>query len=236
MGVNSRYAMIKKNGKLEYLHRLIMNATDNQIIDHINRNTVDNRKHNLRIATRSQNQSNKAKSVFKKPPSSQYKGVCYDSKNNNWLARVYFENKVVFNGRFKSAITAARAYNYHAQKIHGEFANLNEIDSTEELNWQQHQIARNKNVRKSKYKYMSWHEESQKWKAFIQSSKYGNSKKKSFKNDYEAVLYCNQYIIDNDLHILETSKIIQVLYEDDIKLLSDSQLLCYNQQLKFISK
>lgn len=232
LGVDSRYAMIRKNGKLLYLHRLIMDATENQIVDHIDMNTLDNRKKNLRMATKSQNQANRGKPIYKKKLTSIYKGVMYDQTNRNWIARVAFNNKVMFRGRFKDEKSAVLAYNHYALKYHGEFAKLNDVDFKDEIDWRSNQIKRNKNVKESKYKYVTWTDTQRKWIGKVQSYKYGNSKSRRFVNDYEAVLYCNKYIIENNLHVLEKSKTIQLLKDDDVKLLNESQLIEYNSQLK----
>lgn len=48
-----------KNGKREFLHRLLLKAQKGQIVDHINGNTLDNRKKNLRITTSSGNNKNR---------------------------------------------------------------------------------------------------------------------------------------------------------------------------------
>lgn len=52
---NTRYVRCKINGKLTGLHRFILNSKDNDIVDHINRNGLDNRKRNLRNVTVSEN-------------------------------------------------------------------------------------------------------------------------------------------------------------------------------------
>ncbi len=53
------YARTAINGKKIYLHRFVMDAQPEQIIDHINHNTLDNQKSNLRFCTSSQNNHNR---------------------------------------------------------------------------------------------------------------------------------------------------------------------------------
>jgi len=45
----------KSKYKIHYLHRWIVDANKNEFVDHINHDTFDNRKHNLRIVTKSKN-------------------------------------------------------------------------------------------------------------------------------------------------------------------------------------
>src|SRR5689334_16735192 len=74
------------NGKLLFMHKFILGATTNQG-DHINGNKLDNRRDNLRPATRKQNLFNRCKPNRKKPQTSQYKGVylCQERKKK-WSA------------------------------------------------------------------------------------------------------------------------------------------------------
>jgi len=65
------------------MHSMLMNAKDDDIIDHINNDPLDNRMENLRFASRSQNAHNKTKSQGK---SSKYIGV--SKKKNKWEARI----------------------------------------------------------------------------------------------------------------------------------------------------
>ena len=116
------YAYRKHNNKKELMHRVILKITDSQIaIDHINRNKLDNRKENLRIASKSQNGANTEKT--KKPTSSIFKGV--SKKNNIFQATIRFNNKNYFIGYFHNEMEAAQNYDYYALKYFGEFACLN---------------------------------------------------------------------------------------------------------------
>lgn len=105
-----------------YLHRLVMQAKKGTIIDHKNHNGLDNRKVNLRLATPSQNLSNK-RHLLK--TSSIYKGVCFDKTHRRWVARIKVNNKTKKIGTFTSEVEAALAYNSHVKQLHGEFGILN---------------------------------------------------------------------------------------------------------------
>jgi hypothetical protein len=60
-GKSYRYAARRLNGKTVYLHRVIMNAQPGDVVDHINKNTLDNRRRNLRIGGERENQLNSVK-------------------------------------------------------------------------------------------------------------------------------------------------------------------------------
>ncbi len=105
------------------LNREIMDAPDGLLVDHRNRNTLDNRRENLRLATNSQNQFNKAKTSRK--TSSRFVGVFLEKCTGRWIAKVTVNRERVWSGRFDSEIDAAKAYDAAAKKYHGEFARLN---------------------------------------------------------------------------------------------------------------
>lgn len=107
-----------------YLARVIMKAPDDLVVDHKSRNKSDNRKSNLRLATKSQNAHNSAKRIGK--CSSKYKGVSWHSYAHLWRAYVY-AGRQVHLGLFRSEIEAALAYNAEAKIRYGKFALLNEI-------------------------------------------------------------------------------------------------------------
>jgi hypothetical protein len=105
------------------MHRDIMNAPSGLLVDHRNRNPLDNRRANLRLATHSQNMQNREK--IGKKTTSRFKGVSFDKKKNLWRADICYRGKIIFLGYFENEIDAARAYDAAAKKYHGEFARLN---------------------------------------------------------------------------------------------------------------
>jgi hypothetical protein len=112
-----------KDIRIVRLHRLIMNAPDGVFVDHINGDSLDNRRANLRLATRSQNMSNRRKTKIK--TTSQYIGVSLEKSRGLWVTTIRNNNKSIWLGRFNSEIDAAKAYDEAAKKYHGEFARLN---------------------------------------------------------------------------------------------------------------
>jgi hypothetical protein len=111
--------------KYEYLHQRVLGVRPGFEIDHIDGNTLDNRRANLRHATRQQNMRNQAKRS--RQASSQYKGVCWSNNDNRWLAYLLVNRKRFWLGRFTDEREAARAYNAAALHHFGDFARLNEI-------------------------------------------------------------------------------------------------------------
>lgn len=114
-------------GKLKFktlaLHREIMNQPRKKIVDHKNCDSLDNRRDNLRLATRAQNTYNRRKKKTK--TSSRFIGVCFEKRTQRWAAYVMHKGKTYWLGRFKSEIEAAKARDRAAPKYHGEFARLN---------------------------------------------------------------------------------------------------------------
>lgn len=107
----------------QYMHRLVMKAPRGMDVDHINHNTLDNRKSNLRLATRSQTNQNRI-------GTKRYKGVYFDRdrKGKRWRANIKIFKRVKYLGRYATAAEAATAYNKAAIKEFGEFAYLNKVD------------------------------------------------------------------------------------------------------------
>ena len=111
--------------KALFMHREIMKVSKGLLVDHINGNSLDNRKLNLRICTNSQNLRNRLKNINN---TSGYKGVRLINSTKKWRAQIWLNSKYYHLGLFNNIKDAARAYNAAAIKYHGEFANLNKID------------------------------------------------------------------------------------------------------------
>ena len=109
-------------GAMIRMHRLVVLAHYGEFTDHVNQDKLDNRKSNLRICTRSENQCNIG---LKSNNTSGYKGV---SRNGDkWLAEIYVSKQKVHLGRFTCKHEAAKVYNNAALELHGVFACLNEV-------------------------------------------------------------------------------------------------------------
>lgn len=110
--------MGRRHGRM-MMHAFILGSEPGMVIDHKNRNGLDNRKGNLRFATEAQNTWN----CGTVRGQSKYKGVC--RRNDRWLARICISNRKVDLGSFSEEAEAARAYNLAACHLRGEFAVLN---------------------------------------------------------------------------------------------------------------
>lgn len=105
------------------LHREIMGIGKGEEkihIDHINGNSLDNRKINLRRATASQNVQN---STMLKVNTSGYKGVTYHKGSNMWHAQTHHLKKNFYIGSYKTKEEAAIAYYRKTKELFGEFVN-----------------------------------------------------------------------------------------------------------------
>ncbi|MGA2173295.1 MAG: AP2 domain-containing protein [Sedimentisphaerales bacterium] len=112
--------------KLLSLHREIMKPPKRFLVDHKNRDSLDNRRENLRLATRAQNSYNRQKKKGKM--SSKYIGISFDKRCQRWVVRIEHKGKHHWIGRFKSEEAAAHTYDKAAKKYRGEFACLNFAD------------------------------------------------------------------------------------------------------------
>lgn len=105
-----------------FLHRFLMGLQkgDPQCIDHKNMNPLDNRKENLRICSKTQNQGNLRKY---RNNTSGFKGVTRNLKEGKpWAAQIAFKNKHYGLGCYDTPEEAHAAYCSAAKKYYGEYA------------------------------------------------------------------------------------------------------------------
>lgn len=107
-GKNIYYAkrgVRQRDGRIKtiILHREIMKAPRHMTVDHINHDTLDNRKSNLRVCTKAQNCLNRMGA--QRNSISGVRGVWWHK--NGWVARITYRKKFICSKRFKSKTKAA---------------------------------------------------------------------------------------------------------------------------------
>lgn len=126
-GTDEIYFYAKTNDisiKKELLHRFLMNAQKGEIIDHKNKNTLDNRKSNLRKCDKSKNGQNRKKHSNNK---SGYTGVTWSKKDEKWMAYIMVKQKFINLGYFID-IEEAAAFRKKAElNYFGEYRNMEQL-------------------------------------------------------------------------------------------------------------
>lgn len=108
------------NYKITRMHRYILGIKDSAIkVDHINGNTLDNRRENLRASTNAQNLRNRGKT---RANTSGYKGVT-KTRSGKWRAQIKKNYKGYLLGTFLTKEEAYEAYCEASKRLHKEFAN-----------------------------------------------------------------------------------------------------------------
>lgn len=119
-----------KKRKIFHIHRLIAitfipNLDNFPLIDHIDRNPLNNTLDNLRWVSYSQNNYNKTK---QKNSTSQYRGVFWDKSRNKWKVKIVINKKNKHIGYFEIEEEGAKAFNeFIISNNLQEFVNLNII-------------------------------------------------------------------------------------------------------------
>jgi len=123
---HDKYAQGLFNGKLISMHHFILGKPeDDMVVDHINRDRLDNQRDNLRFATNSQNNQN-----VPKRDGRAYIGTHYNDKRKHW--RVYC--KGLYFGCFNNEIDAAKQFDKAAYILFGKHAQTNNLVEFQEVN------------------------------------------------------------------------------------------------------
>lgn len=118
----NNYAVVRREGnKIIYLHRLLMNTPQDQVVDHIDGNDLNCQRSNMRNCTRAQNAQNQKTRAG-------YKGVSWDSINKKYKSYIKVKGRQLFLGRFVKASDAAKVYNDAALYHFKAFASLNVLE------------------------------------------------------------------------------------------------------------
>ena len=125
-GYAARRYYFGNNSTIIYMHREVNGAKKGQLVDHINRDRLDNRRINLRLCTK---QTNAINSKLNKRNTSGYRGVSWDKVRKKWVAMLYVKGKCFNLGGYITIEDAAEARNTAALKYHGKFARLNNVPS-----------------------------------------------------------------------------------------------------------
>lgn len=121
--------LIDEDGKRHtlYMHRNILKTKKGLDVDHIDYDTLNNQKSNLREAARSNNLAHSKPHKKYAETHSQYRGVYWHKRAMKWVTGISNNGKSIHLGLFLNEKDAAKAYNNAAERIYKEFATLNKI-------------------------------------------------------------------------------------------------------------
>ena len=105
-------------GKRLSMARAIMFPLRKLVVDHINHDTLDNQRHNLRICTNAQNIRNQK---LRRDNRSGLTGIIWHKKAKKWMAYFVFNGNQVYLGIFKCPLLAKIAYDNTTKKHYGEY-------------------------------------------------------------------------------------------------------------------
>jgi hypothetical protein len=116
------YAVRVEKRKYVYMHRQIMPPPEGMVVDHRNRNRLDNTRPNLRVCTPQENSRNRTKQTG---ATSRFYGVMRLKDSGRYRAYTYYKGHPISCGCFADELEAARAHDYKAVQVLGEEARLN---------------------------------------------------------------------------------------------------------------
>lgn len=109
------------DGECGLLHRWLLDAPKGMEVDHINHDTLDNRRENLRIITTAQNQQNR-KGAQSNNKTSGIRNVHWHKKTGVWEVQVKLNGKKIYIGSYKDIEEAKKAA-MEARRRHFPYSN-----------------------------------------------------------------------------------------------------------------
>lgn len=188
-GSDKLYIELKKTEgpirMITYYHRYLLNCPEDMVVDHINSDTFDNRKENLRICSQQQNRLNNVKTRNK--CYSNFIGVTWNKAVSKWQAKLHR----TYLGRFDDEVLAAKAVDTKAREVYGKYAKLNFPDCEEKV------VGKIKQKKTSKYRGVFLDNKTKKWlvKTMINGETfYGGS---IYDNEEDAARRYNELTIEH---------------------------------------
>ena len=127
---DSKYIQSRIKDKMVKLHRFVMDINDkNLVVDHINRNPLDNRKSNLRICSYKENSFNKSIRVDN---TSGIPGVSFHKINKKWRAKIKYNNLTIHLGYFEDINEALINRRVAEEILFGEYSPNEKLENIEE--------------------------------------------------------------------------------------------------------
>lgn len=120
-GYARAHVQVDGRKRLVSLHRFLLDAPAGSVVDHRDRDKLNNTRANLRLCDHARNVYNTAS----RAGSSAYKGVYFVARVNRWKAQLQKDGAYLFQGYFDQERDAALAYDAFAREHFGEFAYLN---------------------------------------------------------------------------------------------------------------
>ena len=112
---NGKYVYVRRSPWM-LMHRQLLTAVKEEIVDHINGNGLDNRRCNLRIASASTNGINRHRTNSNN--TSGIKGVSFNKSGNSWRAQIGLDGKNIDLGCFKTWKEAALVRQVAEARLH----------------------------------------------------------------------------------------------------------------------
>lgn len=178
------YACANKGGRHLRMHRLVIGAKQGEIVDHINRNPLDNRLENLRIASYSLNSVN---TIKKFKSYSKYRGVSIDNRTyKKFIAQIKsVDVGSVYIGNYYTEEMAAYMYQQKFKEVFGEQPCLQALPDYEDI--QREEIEKEQQIRSrytSQYRGIYKHKYNNTWCVSIKGKYLG-----SFRSEEQAYEY-----------------------------------------------